>query len=424
MKAHLSVASLVRELATQLRAAAQVLALTDDKQRTQALLAAAACLRQQKEAILQANQQDKHNAIESGQHTAAFLDRLSLDEKRLDAMVKSIEAVAALPDPIGSVLEEWDCQGNGLHIRRVSVPLGVIGVIYEARPNVTADAAALCVKSANGCLLRCGGESLQTSLAICRCLQEGFASAGIPPSCVGLISVRDREAVGVMLSLSDLIDVIVPRGGASLIQRVEAESRIAVIRHLQGLCHSYIHAAADAVKARKIVFNAKMRRPGICGATETILVDKAIYDNVLPPLLEDLLAAGCELRGDKDVQSLNKNVSLADEDDWQTEYLDAIVSIRVVAGFDEAVAHIQKYSSNHTEAIITEDASVAAEFMRVIDSSIVMHNTSTQFADGGEFGMGAEIGISTNKLHARGPVGVHQLTSYKYCVVSDGSIRP
>ena len=415
---------LVRHLAAEVRSGSAGLAYAPSEQKDDALRVGAARLREQKDSILQANEKDLSAARTKPTMTKALLDRLSLDDARIEAIAKGIESIVALPDPVGRMLEEWTCKGNGLHIQRVAVPLGVIGVIYESRPNVTADAAALCVKSGNGCLLRAGSESLGSAQAIVRCLQEGLHSAGLAPSCVRLIPLKDRRAVGVMLSLSQLIDIIVPRGGESLIRRVEEESRIPVIRHLQGLCHTYIHSLANADKARRVTFNAKMRRPGICGATETILIDRNVVATLLPPLLADLLQSGCEVRGDKEVMALDKRVTLAGDEDWATEYLDSIVSIRTVAGIDEAIDHIARYGSNHTEAIITEDKTAADLFMARVDAAIVMHNTSTQFADGGEFGMGAEIGISTNKLHARGPVGAQQLTSYKYCVVSDGSARP
>ncbi|MBC6445085.1 MAG: glutamate-5-semialdehyde dehydrogenase [Alphaproteobacteria bacterium GM202ARS2] len=418
------VESLVRHLAMDVQRGSAGLAYASCEQKNEALRAGAARLREQKATILQANVQDVSAARAEPTMTKALLDRLSMDEARLEAMAAGIETIMALPDPVGRVLEAWTTEGNGLHIQRVAVPLGVIGVIYESRPNVTADAAALCLKSGNGCLLRSGSESLGTSQVIVRCLQEGLQSAGLEPACVRLIPVKDRKAVGVMLSLSQFIDIIVPRGGESLIRRVEKESRIPVIRHLQGLCHTYIHSLADGDKVRRVAFNAKMRRPGICGATETILIDRDVVATLLPPLLEALLQKGCEVRGDADVMALDKRVTSASSDDWATEYLDAIVSIRTVAGIEEAIEHIARYGSKHTEAIITEDKTAAGLFMARVDAAIVMHNTSTQFADGGEFGMGAEIGISTNKLHARGPVGAQQLTSYKYCVVSDGSVRP
>jgi glutamate-5-semialdehyde dehydrogenase len=338
-------------------------------------------------------------------------------------MADGLDAVAALADPVGEVMARWT-RPNGLDISRVRVPLGVIGVIYESRPNVTADASGLCLKSGNAAILRAGSESFHSAAAIMACLQHGLRAAGLPDAACQLVPTRDRAAVGEMLTMTDYIDVIVPRGGKSLIERVSAESRIPVIKHLDGICHVYVHAGADPDMAVAVTVNAKMRRPGICGAAETLLVDRAAADSHLPAILSALIDRGCEIRGDAAVQDLDERVRPATTKDWDTEYLDAILSVRLVDGLDEAIAHIERHGSHHTDSIVTDDAAAAATFLNRIDSAIVMHNASTQFADGGEFGMGAEIGISTGKLHARGPVGVEQLTSYKYVVRGDGQVRP
>jgi glutamate-5-semialdehyde dehydrogenase len=353
-----------------------------------------------------------------------MLDRLLLDASRVEAMAAGIETVIELRDPVGRILEEWE-RPNGLRIQRVAVPLGVIGIIYESRPNVTADAAALCIKSGNAVILRGGSESFHSSSAIYKCLRRGLESAGLPGEAVQMVPTTDREAVGFLLSsMAEWVDVVVPRGGKSLIKRVQDEARIPVIGHLEGICHVYLHAAADPGMARDVVLNAKMRRTGICGAAETVLVDRAAASELLPLVGEALLESGCEIRGDDAVRALLEGTSPATEDDWSTEYLDAIVSIRVVDGIDAAIEHIRLYGSGHTESIITSDASAAETFFREVDSAIVLHNASTQFADGGEFGMGAEIGIATGRIHARGPVGADQLTSYKYVVRGNGQVRP
>jgi glutamate-5-semialdehyde dehydrogenase len=328
-----------------------------------------------------------------------------------------------LPDPVGRTLAEW-VRPNGLKISRVSVPLGVIGIIYESRPNVTADAGGLAVKSGNAAILRGGSESFHSSLALVAALRDGLRAAGLPEDAIQLVPTRDRAAVGIMLTMSGVIDIIVPRGGASLIERVQRESHIPVIAHLEGLCHTYIHAAADPEKARAITLNAKMRRVSICGATETLLVDRAVAGTILPPILADLHEAGCELRGDPEVRAIDPAAAPASEEDWRTEYLDAILAVHVVDGPAEAIAHIERYGSHHTDAIVTEDQAVAERFLREVDSAIVLVNASTQFADGGEFGMGAEIGISTQRLPPRGPVGAAELTSYKYLVRGNGQVRP
>jgi glutamate-5-semialdehyde dehydrogenase len=403
--------------------AARVLALATTEQKNAALEAAAAALRARAPEILAANAHDM-KAAEAAGLGAAMLDRLKLDPARIEAMASGVEQVATLPDPIGTVFAEWE-RPNGLRIQRVRVPLGVIGVIYESRPNVTCDAGALCLKSGNAAILRGGSESYRSSGAIHACLVEGLRAAGLPEASIQLVPTTDRAAVGYMLAgMTDSIDVIVPRGGKSLVARVQQEARVPVIGHLEGNCHVYVDRAADLNMARAIVKNAKLRRTGICGAAETLLVDEGCVPTHLGPIVRDLLDAGCEVRGDATVQAVDPRVRHATEDDWYTEYLDAVISARVVSGVDAAIAHIAKYGSAHTESIVTEDPVVAERFLARVDSAIVLHNASTQFADGGEFGMGAEIGISTDRFHARGPVGVEQLTSYKYVVRGRGQVRP
>jgi glutamate-5-semialdehyde dehydrogenase len=399
------------------------LAQSSGTARNAALLAAAQAIRTNAAAILAANARDME-AARVRNLSGAMLDRLQLDDKRVEAMASGIEQIAALPDPIGGVSAEW-ARPNGLVIQRVRVPLGVIGIIYESRPNVTADAGALCLKSANPVILRGGSESRFSSAAIHDCLVAGLRETGLPAAAIQLVPTADRAAVGMMLAgLEQQINVIVPRGGRSLVERVQKEARVPVIGHLEGLCHVYIDRAADADMARSIVVNAKLRRTGICGAAETLLVDRSCAPSMLPMLLEALATGGCELRGDAAAQAADKRVKLATEQDWRTEYLDAIISVRVVDGVDEAIRHIATYGSAHTESIVTGNAATAEKFLREVDSAIVLHNASTQFADGGEFGMGAEIGISTDRFHARGPVGVEQLTSYKYVVRGSGQVRP
>jgi glutamate-5-semialdehyde dehydrogenase len=412
----------MRTLGTAARAAASELARAGAEPKNRALRAAAAALRADMAAILRANALDMAQASSHGL-TRAMLDRLKLDEKRVEAMAKGVEEIAALPDPVGATMAEWT-RPNGLRITRVRTPLGVIGVIYESRPNVTADAGALCLKAGNACILRGGSESFHSSHAILACLQRGLAEAGLPQEAIQMVPVADRAAVGVMLRMHDFIDVIVPRGGKGLIARVQEESRIPVFSHLDGNCHVYVHAAADLAMARKIVMNAKLRRTGVCGAAETLLVDRACAATHLKPLIVDLLDAGCEVRGDEAVRAVDPRVRPASVEDWSTEYLDAIIAVKVVDGVDAAIDHIKRYGSHHTESIVTADTAAAERFMARIDSAILLHNASTQFADGGEFGMGAEIGIATGKLHARGPVGVEQLTTFKYVVHGDGQIRP
>jgi glutamate-5-semialdehyde dehydrogenase len=405
------------------RSAAASLATTSGEQRDSALRAAAAILRERQEQIITANAQDLAAAKARGL-SDAMIDRLLLDAGRIEAMAAGLESVARLDNPVGRVLAEWQ-RPNGLVIQRVAVPLGVLGIIYESRPNVTADAAALCIKSGNAVILRGGSESFHSSSAIYDCLRAGLEATGIDADVVQMVPTSDREAVGYLLSsMASWVDVVVPRGGKNLIKRVQDEARIPVIGHLEGICHVYLHNMADTAMARDIVVNAKMRRTGICGAAETILVDRAAADRLVPEVVRVLQEAGCEVRGDVAVTELAGGTRRATEEDWSTEYLDAIVSIRVVDDIDAAVAHIARYGSGHTESIVTDDAAAAEEFLNRVDSAIVLHNASTQFADGGEFGMGAEIGIATGRVHARGPVGAEQLTSYKYVVRGSGQVRP
>ena len=416
-----TIAATMAELGRKAREAAAQLALAPAEAKVTALRAAAAAVRRRQNEILAANADDVAEAKANG-IGAALIDRLALDPKRLDGVARGLEDIAALPDPVGRVLAEWE-RPNGLKIARVAVPLGVIGIIYESRPNVTADAGGLALKSGNAAILRGGSESFHSSRALVAALQDGLRAAGLPEAAIQLVPTRDRDAVGYMLGMSGVIDIIVPRGGASLIERVQRESRIPVIAHLEGLCHTYIDGAADPEKARAIVLNAKMRRVSICGATETLLVDRKAKA-MLPPILADLRKAGCELRGDAEVRALGNEIGAATEEDWRTEYLDAILAVRIVDGIAGAIAHIERYGSHHTDAIVTEDQAVAERFLREVDSAIVLVNASTQFADGGEFGMGAEIGISTQRLPPRGPVGAAELTTYKYLVRGNGQVRP
>ncbi|MGE3476448.1 MAG: glutamate-5-semialdehyde dehydrogenase [Rhodospirillaceae bacterium] len=420
-QARSEIAELMSEIGRGARAGGRTLAKTSAADRNKALRAAAAAIRANAEAIKTENAKDMA-AARAKNLTPALMDRLELNDSRISAMAKGLEAIAELADPVGQVMAEWT-RPNGLVIQRVRTPLGVIGIIYESRPNVTADAGGLCLKAGNACILRGGSESFHSSQAILKCLQEGLRAANIPPAAIQMVPTTDRAAVGEMLTMTKYIDVIVPRGGQSLVDRVMRDSRVPTFQHLTGLCHTYIHAKADPAKARRIVLNAKMRRTGICGATETLLVDEAVAASILPPILDDLAKAGCELRGDENVQKLDARVKAANAEDWDTEYLDAILSVKTVKDIDGALAHIVAHGSEHTEAIITEDQSAAERFMDGLDSAIVMHNASTQFADGGEFGMGAEIGIATGKMHARGPVGVEQLTTFKYKVRGDGQVR-
>ncbi|MFP6744094.1 MAG: glutamate-5-semialdehyde dehydrogenase [Alphaproteobacteria bacterium] len=404
------------------KAAGAVLALASPEAKNTALEAAEAAIREDRDVLLTANGEDVAEATARGLK-GAMIDRLVLTDERIEAMAAGLVDIAAFDDPIGAVMDQWE-RPNGLKIERLRVPLGVIGVIYESRPNVTADAGGLCLKSGNAVILRGGSESFRSSQAIAACLARGLGAAGLPEGCIQLVPTRDRAAVGEMLAMADTIDVLIPRGGRGLIERVATESRIPVLKHLDGLCHTYVHQGADAAMARDIVFNGKMRRTGICGATETLLIDDAVVDAMLPGILNPLAEAGCELRGDARARAVDGRVAPASASDWDTEYLDAILAIKVVDGVDEAIAHITDHGSHHTEAIVTGDEAAARRFLARVDSGILLHNASTQYADGGEFGMGAEIGISTGKLHARGPVGIEQLTSYKYVVRGSGQIRP
>jgi glutamate-5-semialdehyde dehydrogenase len=415
-------ASEMRAMGAAARKAAAQLARAPAERKTAALKAAAAAIRAECTAVLAANARD---VAEAGRQSlsAAMLDRLKLDENRVAAMAQGLDDVAALPDPVGKVLAQWS-RPNGLDIARVSIPLGVIGIIYESRPNVTADAGGLCLRAGNAAILRGGSESFHSSRAIAAALRQGIAQAGLPEDAVQLVPTRDRAAVGMMLGMAEFIDIIVPRGGRSLIERVQRESRLPVIAHLEGNCHVYVDRAAKLDEARRIVLNAKMRRTGVCGAAETLLVDRAVADKYLPPILGDLHKAGCEIRGDDAVRALDPQAKAATEADWATEYLDAILAVRVVDGLGAAIEHINRWGSHHTDAIVTEDDAAAERFLAEVDSAIVLRNASTQFADGGEFGMGAEIGISTGRLPPRGPVGAEQLTSYKYVVRGNGQIRP
>jgi glutamate-5-semialdehyde dehydrogenase len=416
------VANLMNSIGLAARAAAPALELASGEQKDRALRAAAEALGAARREILTANEQDMRAARAQGA-AAALLDRLKLDDQRVDSMARALEDIARLPDPIGTVLAEW-ARPNGMRIQRRRVPLGVIGIIYESRPNVTADAGALCLKSGNAVILRGGSESARSNAAVHACLQAGLVAADLPSASIQLVPTTDRAAVGYMLAeMRPHIDVIVPRGGKQLIARVQEEARVPVIGHLEGVCHVFVERAANLEMARAIVLNAKMRRTGVCGAAETLLVDRGCADTHLAPLVEALLEAGCEVRGDAAAARVDARVRSATEKDWYTEYLDAIIAVRVVDGVDAAVAHIDTYGSRHTDCIVTDDAAAAERFLTRVDSAIVLHNASTQFADGGEFGMGAEIGISTDKFHARGPVGVEQLTSYKYVVRGNGQIR-
>ncbi|MEX2631883.1 MAG: glutamate-5-semialdehyde dehydrogenase [Tistlia sp.] len=415
-------AQAIAELGRRAKAAAAVLAQAPGEQKDRALRAAAAAIRAEGAAILAANREDLEAARARGM-SGALLDRLELTPARLEAMAAGLEQIAALPDPVGRTLAQWR-RPNGLEIARVSVPLGVVGIVYESRPNVTADAGGLCLKAGNAAILRGGSESFHSSGAILACLRRGLAEAGLPADALQSPATTDRAAVGHLLRLHQYLDVIVPRGGRGLIERVMEESRVPVLAHLDGLCHTYLHAGADPEKARAITVNAKLRRVGVCGATETLLVDRAAAADLLPPILEALAAGGCELRGDAAVQGLDPRVLPAEAADWDTEYLAPILSVKTVEGLEEAMAHIARHGSHHTDCIVTEDAAAAERFLAEVDSAIVLHNASTQFADGGEFGMGAEIGIATGRLHARGPVGAEQLTSYKYRVRGSGQTRP
>ena len=414
---------LMNALASRARAAARVLALASPAQKDKALEAIERAIRTHAAAILAANAEDVTEARASGA-TSAFVDRLTLTQSRIEAMADGVATVRAIEDPIGVVTERWQ-RPNGMTIERVRVPLGVVGVIFESRPNVAADAGVLCLKSGNAVILRGGSDSFRSCRAIHDCLVQGLREAGLPEAAITLVPTRDRAAVGLMLTgLGGAIDVIVPRGGKSLVGRVEAEARVPVFAHLEGVNHVYVDRAADLAMAKSIVLNAKMRRPGVCGAAETLLVDRKGAATSLKPLVEMLLDAGCEVRGDDAVQEADARVKPASDEDWDTEYEDAIIAAKVVDGLDEAIAHIHNHGSHHTDAIVTEDEIAANKFLNEVDSAIVLHNASTQFADGGEFGFGAEIGIATGRFHARGPVGAEQLTSFKYRVHGNGQTRP
>jgi glutamate-5-semialdehyde dehydrogenase len=410
-------------LGKKARAAARRLALVPTAQKDEALKAMAAALRRNGDSILKANAKDMSQAA-AKELKGSFVDRLRLTPERLEAMAKGLEEIAALPDPVGRVSAKWT-RPNGMEISRVAVPIGVIGIIYESRPNVTADAGGLCLKSGNAAILRGGSDSIESSRSITASLREGLASAGIDENAIQMVPMADRAAVGAMLAgLEGTIDLIVPRGGKNLVARVQADARVPVFSHLEGICHVFVDRDADLRMAEKIVLNAKMRRTGTCGAAETILIDKAIAGQALKSIIRVLTTAGCEVRGDATVQAADSAVKPASEEDWRTEYLDAIVSMRVVENVDQAMNHIARYGSQHTDSIVTGNAATAEKFLKSVDSAIVLHNASTQFADGGEFGFGAEIGIATGKLHARGPVGVEQLTTFKYQVRGSGQIRP
>ena len=411
----------IRNIGEAARMASRILARADTATKNNALNAAADAIRAEAVQIEQVNASDIAYAEEQGLNSAQR-DRLLLTAERIETMATSLEEVAKLDDPVSRILGEWE-RPNGLKIARVAVPLGVIGIIYESRPNVTADAGGLCIKSGNATILRGGSESFHSSSLITTCLQRGLEIAGLPADCVQMIPTRDRAAVGAMLRLTELIDVIVPRGGRSLIERVMTESRIPVLAHLEGVCTVYVHEAADAEMAKEITLNSKMRRTGICGSAENLAIDRSIAAAQLPAIVNLLVEAGCEVRGDSEAQVIDDRIVPASAEDWSTEYLDAIIAVKIVDGLEDAIAFIEHYGSHHTETIVTEDVDAAEKYLTRIDSGIVLHNASTQFADGGEFGMGAEIGISTSKLHARGPVGADQLTSYKYIVRGAGQCR-
>ena len=418
-----SVSQLMKEIGQRARKASRALAVIGSERKTKALVNAANSIRKNAGLILESNTKDLDSGEQQGL-TKSMLDRLALNEHRVEAIAVSLEAIAELPDPVGEVIASFQ-RPNGLQIERVRTPLGVVGVIYESRPNVTADAGALCLKAGNAVILRGGSDSYHSSRAIHACLVEGLKSTGIPETAIQIVPTTDRDAVGEMLAgLEGNIDVLVPRGGKNLVARVQNESRVPVFAHLEGICHVYVDGEADFEMAKKIVLNSKLRRTGICGAAETLLLDQSLTPNFLESLLQSLPSNGCEIRGDETVCKILDDSTAATDVDWSTEYLDAIISVKVVGGVDEAIDHINRYGSHHTEAIVTENAFVAARFLSEIDSAILLHNASTQFADGGEFGMGAEIGIATGKMHARGPVGVEQLTSFNYRVHGSGQIRP
>jgi len=409
----------IQDLGAAARTAAKSIAAASTEQKNKALRVAAQSLRERKDALLEANREDVAGV--AGQKNEAFIDRLRLDDARIAAMARALEEIAELPDPVGRVLATFD-RPNGLKIERVASPIGVIGMIYESRPNVGADASALCLKSGNAVILRGGSESRNSTREIVACMQAGLEAAGLPGDVVQTVQTSERSAVAALLSAVEHVDLVIPRGGRGLVELVRDQAKVPTLLHLDGNCHSYIHAAADLEKAVSIVQNAKLRRTGICGATESILIDREIAPRVLPALVDAL--EGCELRGDAEACAIDSRLRPATEDDWSTEYLDAVASVRLVDGLEDAIDKVSAYSSGHTDAILTEDDAAARRFMTAIDSAVVMHNASTQFSDGGEFGMGAEIGIATGKMHARGPVGLEQLTSFKYLVHGTGQVRP
>lgn len=415
--------TLMRDIGIRAKAAQRAIMLATSEAKTTALLAAAAAIRNRAGEILAANALDLADATANGQ-SAAFIDRLLLNPARIEAIALAVEEIAALPDPVGRVMARIE-RPNGLVIERVATPLGVIAVIFESRPNVTADAGALCLKSGNATILRAGSDSLRSSTVLADAMRSGLAGAGLPADALQLVPSRDRGAVGAMLGgLDGAVDVVVPRGGKSLVERVQRDARVPVFAHLDGNCHVYVHAGADLAMAKDIVLNAKLRRTGVCGSAETLLVDRSAAATHLLPLVSMLLDAGCAVRGDDETRRTDSRVSAATEVDWGTEYLDAIIAVKVVDGIDDAIAHVSRYGSHHTDAIVTADVAAARRFLAEVDSAIVLHNASTQFADGGEFGFGGEIGIATGRMHARGPVGVEQLCSYKYRVLGAGQIRP
>ena len=416
------ITAMMTQLGAQAKAAAQVLVNADGESKNRALRVAAAALRNCAADLIAANDLDMDGGSKKGL-SSAMLDRLKLSQSRVDGMAQGLEDIADLDDPVGIVTDSWQ-RPNGLDISRVRVPLGVIGVIYESRPNVTADAGGLCLKAGNAVILRGGSESYNSTKAILAAMQDGLAQANLPIDAIQMVSTTDRAAVGEMLTMSKHIDVIVPRGGKSLVERIQAEATVPVFAHLEGICHTYVTRQSDPKMARDIVLNAKMRRTGICGATETLLIDQTAADTHLPAILDALTQAGCEIRGDAATQSLDARVIPATEADWDTEYLDKVISVKQVSGLNEAIDHVNEHGTEHTDAIVTDDVDAATRFLNGINSAIALHNASTQFADGGEFGMGAEIGIATGKLHARGPVGVEQLTTFKYIVRGSGQTRP
>ena len=423
MSTDLASRQLMMTLGEAARTAARHLALAETARKNTALTAMAAKIRRSAADILSENRRDLE-AAQARDLKASFIDRLTLTEARIEAMAKGLEEIAALPDPVGQVMAQWT-RPNGLAFSRVRVPIGVIGIIYESRPNVTADAGGLCLKSGNAALLRGGSDGFHSSAAIVACLQRGLDAAGLPRTAIQMVPTADRACVGMMLEgLGGTLDLIVPRGGKSLVARVQQDARVPVFSHLEGICHVYVDKAADIGMACKVVLNAKMRRTGVCGAAETILIDRAAADRLLKPIISTLIDGGCAVRGDEACQAADPRVTPATEADWGVEFLDAIVAMRLVDGVEGAMAHIARFGSQHTESIITADTAAAERFLNEVDSAIVLHNASTQFADGGEFGFGAEIGIATGKLHARGPVGVEQLTTFKYQVRGAGQIRP